>query len=64
MVTTQKKPHKINHLTTNTKEWNHTHIVSPQITKITETDNHWYLSSLNISGHNYPMKRHRIIDWI
>jgi len=32
--------------------------------KITESDNHYSLISLNINGIDSPIKRHRVTDWI
>jgi len=32
--------------------------------KITRSDNHYSLISLNINGINSPIKRHRLKDWI
>jgi exonuclease III len=39
-------------------------MIPPLTTKIKGTNNHWSLISLNISGLNFPIKRHRLIDWI
>jgi len=33
-------------------------------TKITGSNNHYSLISLNINGFNSPIKRHRLTDWI
>ena len=33
-------------------------------TKITGSNNHYSLTSLNINGLNSPIKTHRLIDWI
>jgi hypothetical protein len=41
-----------------------THIITPLTIKITGTNNHWYLISLNINGVNSPIKRRRLTDWI
>jgi hypothetical protein len=59
--------HKIkqeSNLSTNLKEDSHTNIIPPLTTKITESNNHYSLTSLNISGLNTPIKRHRLTDWI
>jgi hypothetical protein len=49
-------------LSTNPKEDSHTKI---KITsKITGSNNHFFLISLNSNGLNFPIKRHRIKDWI
>ena len=47
-----------------TKEGNHTNIFLPLTTKIKGSDNHFSLISLNIKGLNFPIKRHRLADWI
>jgi hypothetical protein len=53
---------EINLLSTNSTKDNHTNI---KITsKITMCNNHNSLLSLNISGLNSPVKRHRLTDWI
>jgi exonuclease III len=33
-------------------------------TKITGSNHYFSLISLNINGLNYPIKRHRLIDWL
>ena len=48
----------------NQKEESHTNITPPLKTKITGSNNHFSLISLNISGLNSPIKRHRLTDWI
>jgi hypothetical protein len=53
-----------NNLSTNPKEDSHTNILHPIITKISGSNNHYSLISININGLNSPIKRHRIIDWI
>jgi hypothetical protein len=50
-------------LSTNPKG-SHTNIILPLTTKITGSNNHYSLISLNINGLNSPIKRHRITDWI
>ena len=51
---------KHTHTHTNT----HTHVISAPTTKTIGTKNHWSLISLNINVLNYPIKRHRLTDWI
>ena len=51
----------MNQLTTNTEEENHTH---PHGTKKTGISSHWLLISLNFSGLDSPIKRHRLTDFI
>jgi hypothetical protein len=51
-------------LSTNLKEDSHTNIIPPLTTKITGSNNHFSLISLNINGFNSPIKRHRLTDWI
>jgi exonuclease III len=54
-------------LSTNPKEDRHTNIMPPLITKITGSNNHFSLISLNINGLNSLIKkkkRHRLTDWI
>jgi hypothetical protein len=53
-----------NLLSTNPKEDSDTNIIPPPTTKITGSNNHWFLISLNINGHNSPIKRHRLTNWI
>ena len=55
---------EINHLTTIPKEENYTNIIPPPTTNLTGNSNHWSLISLNISGHNSPIKRHKLTVWI
>jgi hypothetical protein len=50
-------------LSTNSKEDSHTKIVLPLRTKITGSNNHFFLISLNINGLNFLIKRHRLTDW-
>ena len=45
-------------LSTNPKEGSHTNIIPP-LTKITGSNNHFSLISLDINGLNSPIKRHR-----
>ena len=44
---------------TNKQKKKHTHT-----NKITGFNNHWSLISLNINELNFPIKRHRLTDWI
>ena len=53
--TTLKENQESNHLATNPKEENHTNIIPPLTTKITGSNNHWSLISLNINGLNFPI---------
>ena len=55
-VTTPKKTQEIKHFRINPKEENHIHIIPPPATKITGTNNHLSLISLNINGLNFPIK--------
>jgi hypothetical protein len=55
---------KASNLSTNSKEDSHTKIIPPLTTKITGSNNHFSLISLNINGFNSPIKRHRLADWI
>jgi exonuclease III len=51
-----------NLFSTNPKEDSHTNI---KITsKLTGSNNHYSLLSLPINGLNFPIKRHRLADWI
>jgi hypothetical protein len=52
------------HLSTNPKEDSHTNTISTLKTKITGSNNHFSLISLNINGFNSPIKRLRLTDWI
>jgi hypothetical protein len=47
-----KKKQEINLLTTNPKEHSHTNIIPPLATKITGSNSHCSLISLNINGLN------------
>jgi hypothetical protein len=62
--TTPKKKQEINFLSKNLKEDNHRNLIPLLTTKITESNNHWFLISLNINGLHSPIKRHRLTDWI
>ena len=55
--TALKQKQEINHLTTNTKEENHTNTILALTTKITGTNNHWYLISLDIDVSNSPTNK-------
>ena len=61
---TQEKKQEMIIFTINTNEEKHTNIIPTLTTKITGTNHHWSLISLNISGLNFPIKRHRLTDWI
>jgi hypothetical protein len=56
-TTLQKKQENI--LPTNPKEDRHTNMIPPLTTKITGSNNHFSLISLNI---NTPIKRYRLTD--
>jgi hypothetical protein len=49
-------------LSTNLKEDSHINIIPPLTTKITRSNNHCSIISLNINGLNFPIKIHRLID--
>jgi hypothetical protein len=53
-TTSQKKQES--NLSTNPKEDSHINIIPPLTTKITESNNHFSLISLNINGLNTPKK--------
>jgi hypothetical protein len=60
--TISQKKQERNFLSTNPKEDSHTNI---KITsKITGSNNHYSLISFNINGLYFPIKRHRLTDWI
>jgi hypothetical protein len=42
----------------------HTHTTPSLTTKITGSNNHFSLISLNINGLNSPIKRHRLTEWL
>jgi hypothetical protein len=56
-VAKSKKTQEIEHYTTKTTEENHTHIIPPSTTKISEANNHLSLIALNINGLSSPMKK-------
>jgi hypothetical protein len=51
-------------LSINPKEDSHTNIIPPLTTKITGSNNHFSLISLNTNGLNFSIKRHKLTDWI
>jgi exonuclease III len=51
-------------LSTNPKEDSHTNIISTLTRKLTGSNNHFSLLSLNINELNYPIKRRKLTDWI
>jgi hypothetical protein len=53
-----------NNLSTNPKEDSHTNIIPPVTIKITVSNNHFSLISLNINGLNSPQKKHSLTDWM
>jgi hypothetical protein len=60
--TLEKK--QVSNLSTNPKDDSHTDIIPPLTTKMTGSNNHFSLISLNINGLNSPIKRHRLTNWI
>jgi hypothetical protein len=62
--TTLKKKQDINLLTRNPKDESHKNIIQPLTTKRTGSNNPWSLISLNISGLNSPIKRHKLTDQV
>ena len=62
--TTLYKKQDRNLLSTNPKEGSHTNTIPPLTTKITGSNNHFSLISLNINVNNSPIKRHRLTDWL
>ena len=58
------KSKKVIFFSTNTKEDTHKTTIPPLATKITGSNNHFSLMSLNISAVKSPIKRHRLTDWI
>jgi hypothetical protein len=46
----------------NLKEDSHKNRTSTLATKITGSNNYFFLISLNINGLNFPIKRHRLTD--
>jgi hypothetical protein len=61
---TSHKTKQETNLSTNPKEDSHTNIIAPLTTKITGSNNHYSLTSLNINGLNSPIKSHRLTDWM
>jgi hypothetical protein len=61
--TTPQKKQESN-LSTNPKEDSHTNIIPPLTTKMTGSNNHFSLISLNINGLDSSIKRHRQTDWV
>jgi hypothetical protein len=57
----EKKKQESN-LSTNPKEDSHANITLPLTTKITGSNNHFSLISLNINELNSPIKRNRLTD--
>jgi hypothetical protein len=49
---------------TNLKEDSRKKRIPTLTTKITGSNNYFYLISLNINGLNSPIKRHRLTDWL
>ena len=63
-VTIPQIKQESNLLSTNLQEDSHTHIIPSLTTKITGSNSHLSLISLNVSGLNSQIKRHRLTDWI
>jgi hypothetical protein len=70
-ISIQKKKTRISHLPTNLKKrishthtHTHTHTIPPSRANITGSKNHLFLISFNINELNYPVKRHKLTDWI
>lgn len=66
-LATHMKTQKTNNLTSaKANEWKQIRTVTTTINnnKITGIINHWSLTSLNSSGLSYPIKRHRLTEWI
>ena len=61
--TTPQKKQESN-LSTNPKENSHINIIPYLTTKITGSNNHISLISLNINGLNSPIRRHRLTNWL
>ena len=49
---------------TNQKEDSHKNIIPTLTTKTKGSNNYFSLISLNITGLNFPIKRHRLTDWL
>ena len=62
-ITPQQKQEN-NILLTNQKEDSYINTIPHATTKIIENNNHFSLISLNISGLNSPIKRHRLTEWV
>jgi hypothetical protein len=60
--TKKRKKKQERSLSTNPKEDSHTNIIPSLTTKITGSNNHFSLISLNINGLNSPIKRHKLTD--
>jgi hypothetical protein len=58
-----RKKHESN-ISVNPKEDSRANRIPPPTTKITGTNNHFFLISLNINGLSSSIKRHRLTDWI
>jgi hypothetical protein len=58
-----RKKHESN-ISVNPKEDSHANRIPPLTTKITGTNNHFFLISLNINGLSSSIKRHRLTDWV
>jgi hypothetical protein len=58
------KSKKVIFFSTNTKEDTHKTTIPPLATKITGSNNHFFLISLSINELNSSIKRHRLTNWI
>ena len=63
METTPYKKQESNP-STNLKEDSHKNRISTLTTKITGSNNYFFLISLNTNGLNSPIRRHRLTDWL
>jgi hypothetical protein len=59
-----QKKEESNILSANQIEANYKNIISPLTIKITGSNNHFSLISLNINGLKFQIKRHKLKDWI
>jgi hypothetical protein len=55
---------KKKHLSTNLKEESHNNRIPNLTSKVAGCNNDFSLVSLNINGLNFPIKRHRLTDWL
>ena len=62
--TIPQKKQESNLFLKNPEEDSHTNIMLPLTTKTRRSNSHYSLISLNINGLNYPIKKHRLTDWL